>query len=106
MAGYFNTHDDMRWLAYHLVTHGYIIFAMTPTNVMDRTDAQKADIAMLKSENTRSDSKIKGLVDTNKLQILGYGKGGGGALLASASFGSEVKSTQALAPLGLTYKTK
>src|SRR5450759_4194279 len=53
---------------------------------------------MLKSENTRGDSKIKGLVDTNKLQLMGYGKGGGGALLASASLGSGVKSTQALAP--------
>ena len=102
MAGYFNTHDDMRWLAYHLVTHGYIIFAMTPTDVMGNTplwtEAHKAGIAMLKSENTRNDSKIKGLVDINKLQIMGYGKGGGGALIASASLGSEVKSTQALAP--------
>ena len=102
MAGYFNTHDDMRWLAYHLVTHGYIIFAMTPTDVMGNTplwtEAHKAGIAMLKSENTRNDSKIKGIVDANKLQIMGYGKGGGGALLASTILGSEVKSTQALAP--------
>jgi hypothetical protein len=102
MAGYFNSHDDMRWLAYHLVTHGYIIFGMTPTDVMGNTplwtDAQKAGIAMLKSENIRSDSKIKGLVDKSKLQIMGYGKGGGGALLASANLGSEVKATQGLAP--------
>jgi hypothetical protein len=102
MAGYFNTHDDMRWLVYHLVTHGYIIFAMTPTDVMGNTplwtEAHKAGIAMLRSENTRSDSKIRGLVDTNKLQLMGYGKGGGGALIASASLGLEVKSTQALAP--------
>ncbi len=102
MAGYFNSHDDMRWLAYHLVTHGYIIYAMTPADVMGNTpfwtEAHKAGIAMLKSENTRIDSKIKGLVDPNKLQLLGYGKGGGGALLASAGLGSEVKSTQALAP--------
>ena len=102
MAGYFNTHDDMRWLTYHLVTHGYIIFAMTHTDAMGNTplwtNAHKAGIAMLKSENTRTDSKIKGLVDTSKLQIMGYGKGGGGALLASAGLGSEVKSTQALAP--------
>jgi len=102
MAGYFNTHDDMRWLAYHLVTHGYIIFAMTPADVMGNTplwtDAHKAGIAMLKSENTRTDSKIKDLVDPNKLQLMGYGKGGGGALLAAAGLGLEVKATQALAP--------
>lgn len=102
MAGFFNSHDDMRWLAYHLVTHGYIIFGMTPTDVMGNnplwTEAHKAGIAMLKSENARGDSKLKGLVDTNRLQLMGYGKGGGGALLASATLGSEVKSTQALAP--------
>ena len=102
MAGYLNSHDDMRWLAYHLVTHGYIIFTMTPTDVMGNTplwtEAHKAGIAMLKSENTRNDSKIKGLVDINKLQLMGYGKGGAGALLAAVSLGSEVKATQAMAP--------
>jgi len=102
-GGYFNSHDDMRWIAYHLVTHGYIVIAVTPGDVMGKnpvwTEAHKSAISMLKSENTSEASKIKGIVDTTKLQIMGFGKGGGGVLLASAILGKEIKSTQALSPL-------
>ncbi len=101
-GGYTNTYSNMDWLASHLVTHGYIVYAMTPKNIYGYnstwTSAHKAGIAMLKSENTRSASAIKGKVNTSKLQIMGFSKGGGGALLASASLASGVKATQALAP--------
>jgi len=101
-GGYTNTYSNMEWLANHLVTHGYIVYAMTPTNIYGNnpiwTSAHKAGIAMLKSENTRSASTIKGKVNTSKLQIMGFSKGGGGALLASAALGSGVAATQALAP--------
>jgi dienelactone hydrolase len=92
----------MEWIANHLVTHGYIVYAMTPTNIYGYnsswTSAHKAGIAMLKSENTRTGSAIYGKVNTAKLQIMGFSKGGGGALLASAALGAGVKATQALAP--------
>ena len=116
-GGFLNTKEDMEWIANHLVTHGYIIIAMTPTNIFGTnptwTTAHKAGIAKLKSENTRAASPIYGLVDTANLQIMGYSKGGGGALLASASLGSQIKTTQAMAPYmdysynlsGITAKT-
>jgi hypothetical protein len=70
MAGFFNSHDDMRWLAYHLVTHGYIILGMTPTDVMGNnplwTEAHKAGIAMLKSEIPAAIANSKALsIQTN-----------------------------------------
>ncbi|MBP7342813.1 MAG: hypothetical protein KA957_10905 [Syntrophaceae bacterium] len=106
-GGYTNRYSDMAWIANHLVTHGYIIFAMTPNNIYGYnsswTTAHKAGISMLKSENTRTGSyfrpnPIKGKVNTSRLQIMGFSKGGGGALLASADLGSGVQTTQALAP--------
>jgi hypothetical protein len=106
-GGYTNTYSDMAWLANHLVTHGYIIYGMTPNNIYGTnsswTTAHKAGISMLKSENTRTGSTlrpnpIKGKVNTARLQIMGFSKGGGGALLASNDLGSGVQTTQALAP--------
>lgn len=101
-GGWINTKEDMSWIADHLVTHGYIIIAMTPNNNMGDNEewegAHKAGLGKLISENQRSDSPIRGLVDIGHMQIMGFSKGGGGALLAAADMGAKVKSTQALAP--------
>jgi len=101
-GGFTNTYSDMAWIANHLSKWGYIVFAMTPNNIYGNnpswTSAHKSGIAQLKVENTRSGSPIKGKVNTAKLQIMGFSKGGGGTLLASASLGSAIKTTQAIAP--------
>jgi hypothetical protein len=101
-GGFTNTKEDMDWLASHLTTHGFIIIAMTPNNNLgtnpEWTAAHMAGISVLKSENSRSSSPIYGKVNTNALQIMGFSKGGGGALLASANMGSQIKATQAMAP--------
>lgn len=101
-GGWTNTKEDMDWLSEHVVTHGYIVFAMTPNNNTGNNPewerAHKAGISMLESENAESGSPIYGLVDTGALQVMGFSKGGGGALLASSDLGSQIQSTQALAP--------
>jgi len=107
-GGFTNVYTDMAWLYDHLVTHGYIIIAMTPNNNLGNnpewTTAHKAGIAKLKSENARAASPIYGRVNTSKLQIMGFSKGGGGTLLASADLGSAIASTQAMAPyMDFTY---
>lgn len=101
-GGWTNTYPMMKWLSDHLVTHGYVVFAMTPNNNMglnpEWTTAHKTGISMLQSENARTGAAIKGLVNTSRLRIMGFSKGGGGSLLASASLGATVKTTQAIAP--------
>ncbi|MBI5064317.1 MAG: hypothetical protein HZB87_12845 [Desulfatitalea sp.] len=101
-GGWTNTYEDMSWLANHLVTHGYIIFSMTPNFILgvnrQWTACHVAGVQMLQQENTRAGSAIRGKVATNKLQIMGFSKGGGGALKAAAEVGAQVVTTQALAP--------
>lgn len=101
-GGYTNTKEDMEWLGDHLVTHGYVIIAMTPNNTLGVNStwrqAHNAGIAKLKSENARSSSSISGLVKTDALQIMGFSKGGGGALLAATDQGANIKAVQGLAP--------
>lgn len=101
-GGFTNTKEEMDWVGSHVVTHGYVVIAMTPNNEMGTNiywrQAHNAGIAKLKSENNRSGSPISGLVNTNALQIMGFSKGGGGTLLAASDQGAAVKSAQALAP--------
>ncbi len=108
-GGWTNEKEEMDWLASHVVTHGYILIAMTPVNKMGlnpqwRT-AHNAGIAKLKSENNNPSSPIAGLVNTNALQIMGYSKGGGGTLLAADDQGANLKTAQAIAPYFDTVHT-
>lgn len=106
-AGYMANYRAISYLADHLVTHGYIVFAMTPNNRYGNNSgwvaAQKAGIAMLRSENSRTGSAgypnpIRGKVDIHKLQMMGHSKGGGAALIAAADPESGIKTVQALEP--------
>ncbi len=101
-GGWTNEKEEMDWIGSHLVTHGYILIAMTPNDKMGYNPqwrkAHNAGIAKLKSENKRSGSPIAGLVKTDALQIMGYSKGGGGTLLAAHDQGANLKTAQAIAP--------
>lgn len=101
-GGWTNEKEEMDWLGSHVVTHGYVVIAMTPVNKMGMNpqwrNAHNAGIAKLKSESNRSGSPIAGLVRTDALQIMGYSKGGGGTLLAAHDQGAGLKTAQAIAP--------
>lgn len=101
-GGYSNTKEDMTWLANHLTSHGYIVIAITPNNILGSppgwATAHKGGIAKLKSETTRSASPIYKKVATSKLGIAGFSMGGGGALLAAADLKKDIKTAIPLAP--------
>lgn len=101
-GGWTNVKEQMDWIGSHVVTHGYVVIAMTPNDNMgfnsEWRKAHNAGIAKLKTENSRSGSPINGLVNTRALQIMGYSKGGGGTLLAANDQGANIKTAQALAP--------
>ena len=103
-SGYSSTKENVYWIAEHLVTHGYIIIAITPTNIYGEPPtwarAHKAGIYKLISENNRIDSPIYGRVDTDKLQVSGHSKGGGGSLIAANDLGDVIASVQAFEPWG------
>jgi predicted dienelactone hydrolase len=102
-GGITNVKEQVAWLADHVVTYGFILIVMTPTNNLSlSTDVWKnamlGGLEMLESENSRQDSPICSLVDTDRLGIMGFSMGGGGTLKAADAMGSRIRTALSLAP--------
>jgi predicted dienelactone hydrolase len=102
-GGITNVKEQVAWLADHVVTYGFVLIVMTPTNNMSVTtdvwkNAMLGGLDMLESENNRPSSPIYNLVDTNRLGIMGFSMGGGGTLKAANAVGSRIKTALSLAP--------
>ncbi|MDA8140140.1 MAG: hypothetical protein M0036_15950 [Desulfobacteraceae bacterium] len=100
MSGFMGTYSEVEWLARDVASNGYVVLAMTPTNLLGMVSgwraAHQSGIAKLKSLNTSG--TLRGKINTSKLQVCGHSKGGGGALWASSNLGSQLKSTIGMAP--------
>jgi len=100
-GGFMETLQNVAWLSTDLAEEGYVVLAFTPTNIMGMVagweTAHLASINRLKAIN-QNHRKLRGLIDTNKLQTCGHSKGGGGALAASGRLGSQLATTIGMAP--------
>jgi hypothetical protein len=105
--GFTNASSSMFWLGEHLASHGFIVLAMAPDNTWGNNpewrDAHVDAYNELIEENGRSGSPIFAAVDVNKIQIMGYSKGGGGALMAAQQLSSQGKVVGAVQPLAPYY---
>jgi dienelactone hydrolase len=90
------------WMPEHLTSYGYVTICFTPPNVFSMDTQQWAQgfnkaIATLQSENTRSLSPMRGLLNTTEFGVMGHSMGGAGVIEA-ASANSEIDAVVALAP--------
>lgn len=101
-AGYGNTYRNLQWMAETLAENGYVVLAMSPTNIYGKVeqwrDAHLAGQKALVLENTATDSPLKNRIDVNRRGIAGFSMGGGGTLLAGTELQSDVKALAAFAP--------
>jgi len=93
-SGYMGTESNIAWLAEDVAAAGYVVLAMTPSNpigfVSGWRTAHQNGVQHLKS--------LSGLVDPNKVGTCGHSKGGGGALWAADTLGSQVETAIGMAP--------
>lgn len=101
-GGFTNTKEQMEWLAEHLSSHGYAVLTMTPNNTLGVPpgwrDAQVGGFAELEDENSRLDSPLRGKIDLDKRNLMGFSMGGGGVILAAEEMVDQHTSAIALAP--------
>ena len=100
-GGLFNRKEDVRWISERLASHGFIVLAFTPTSIFGNNDTFRKGhlqgLATLSKENADFRSPIFNLIDEDRLGLVGYSMGGGGAYLASEEIGT-VRATVLLAP--------
>jgi hypothetical protein len=101
-GGFTNVKEDFDWLSQALVKQKLIVIAFTPTNILGEPPVWQTGhngaLAMLKTLNNRPGCPIAGKVDTGKLGIIGFSKGGGGALMAANDNVSGAKAVVAMSP--------
>ena len=101
-GGYTNIKEQMYWLADHLTSHGYVVLTITPYNIFGSPpvweSAHKAGIEELLKQNRTWYSPVRNRIDTERLGMMGYSMGGGGALLAAGELGDTVKAVVGLSP--------
>jgi hypothetical protein len=98
-GGFSNTKENMYWLAEYLSKNGFIVFAISASNnlsVGGYENAHKGGVNLIKSENTRSGSPIKGKVKS--IGLTGYSMGGGAVANVGNSLGSQVTVVVGMAP--------
>lgn len=102
-GGWTNTKEDMEWICIDLVEAGFIVLAFTPQRrilalpfIWERGHNRAYET--LEDENIRSDSPIRGKVNTDKIGMCGFSMGGGGVINAANNNVTGVKATVAMAP--------
>ncbi|MEQ3694706.1 MAG: dienelactone hydrolase family protein [Thalassolituus sp.] len=101
-GGYGNTYRNLQWMAETLSEKGYVVLAMTPTNIYGKVeqwrDAHLAGQKALVIENANTESPLNNRIDIHRRGIAGFSMGGGGTLLAGTELKDDIKALAAFAP--------
>ncbi len=101
VPGYSNTQLSIQNWGFFLASHGIVTMTIGTNSLLDshikRKDALLDALVTVKLENVRVSSPLYNSLDTLKLALGGFSKGGGGAQLA-ASVGQNIKAIIALYP--------
>lgn len=100
--GFTESQRHVNWWGPRLASHGYAVMVLDTNEPRDSTtlrgEALIAAVRLLKAENARADSPLSGLIDVNKLAIMGHSMGGGGTLLAANSHSNEIQAAIPFTP--------
>ncbi len=94
--GFVEKQENMSWWGPHLASHGFAVLTLDTNELRDRPDvrakALMVAIGVLRGENSRDNSPLKGKIDANKMALMGQSMGGGGTLLAANEHSAELKA--------------
>ncbi|MGD9211344.1 MAG: hypothetical protein PVI90_11235 [Desulfobacteraceae bacterium] len=100
-SGMTGSKENMYWLAQPIADAGMVVVTVSATDNMTvegYETAQKTGHGILMEENDNHNSPIYGKI--GNYGLMGYSKGGGGAINAASDLDTQVKSCIALAPWG------
>lgn len=105
MPGWRGSKEKTQWIGRETAKLGFAVLVVTAKNHQDLfgkpqdwVENYRASLASLDGENARVDSPLKGSLDLQKVSLIGYSMGGGGAFYFADSEKVSLASIIALAP--------
>lgn len=100
--GFIEKQENIQWWGNHLASHGFAVLVLDTNEPRDdpflRAEALMAGVRLLRSENTRMGSTLRGKILEDRMAIMGHSMGGGGTLLAANENSAELKAAIPFTP--------
>lgn len=100
--GFIEKQENIDWWGQHLASHGFAVLILDTNEPRDnpalRGDALIAAIGVIRGENNRMGSPLRGKIEVERMAIMGHSMGGGGTLLAANAHSNELKAAIPFTP--------
>ncbi len=94
--GFFERQENISWWGNYLASHGFAVITFDTNELNDlpplRADALLATIGLLRGENSRQGSAIRGKILEDSMAVMGHSMGGTAALLLANENSDEIKA--------------
>jgi len=100
VPGFFAAESSIAWWGPRLASHGFVVITIATNSTLDQpaSRATQLDNALdyVISQSNSNSSDISGMVDSNRVGVMGWSMGGGGALRVAS--GNRLSAAIPLAP--------
>ena len=94
--GFFERQETISWWGNYLASHGFAVITFDTNELNDlpplRADALLATIGLLRGENSRQGSAVRGKILEDSMAVMGHSMGGTAALLLANEKSDEIKA--------------
>ena len=94
--GFFERQENVSWWGNYLASHGFAVITFDTNELNDlpplRADALLATIGLLRGENSRQGSAVRGKILEDSMAVMGHSMGGTAALLLANEKSDEIKA--------------
>ena len=100
IPGFVSAESSIDWWGPKLASYGFVVMTIDTNTGFDQPPSRARQINnaldYLISQNSRSTSPVRGMIDTNRLGVVGWSMGGGGTLRVASE--GRIKAALPLAP--------
>ncbi|MFN3579961.1 MAG: alpha/beta hydrolase family protein [Pseudomonas sp.] len=104
IPGYVSSESSIAWWGPKLASHGFVVMTIDTNSGLDQPPSRarqiNAALDYLVSQNSARGSAVQGMIDTNRLGVVGWSMGGGGTLRVASE--GRIKAAIPLAPWDTT----